>query len=385
MGLTNAPAIFQNVMQNILKHQIESGFCMVYLDDVIVFSKTVEDHARHLDAILTQFKQHNLFCQLPKCVWAKQEIKYLGHIVSGQGIKPDPAKIAVLDSWEPPLTQVKQLEDASISSAECGILRKEITHEVRRYLGFMNYFHRFIPRFSELAMPLYEQTKDPPPAWDTECTQAWAALKSALRKYSMVYHPQFSEPFHVYADASIRAIGGALMQMDNQSAAMVPVAFCARKLSSAEINYFTTEQEMLAMVFCFQQWRCYLEGSRVILHTDHEPLTWLATQPSPNRRQARWLEFLSRFDYEVVYVKGDQNIVADALSRRLTLPDAEAGSLPCEEWPSGVAVCRQYGAYIAAYLRSSCAAPGSSPAPARPNYAESAVPVPATGSGHSQV
>ena len=115
----------------------------------------------------------------------------------------------------------------------------------------------------------------------------------------MMYHPDFKLPFHVYSDASTKAIGGVLIQFIDGIAH--PVAYVARKLTSAEVNYTTTEQEMLAFVYCFTQWRFYLEDSQVLLHTDHEPLTWLATQERPNRRQARWLEFLAGFSYVILY------------------------------------------------------------------------------------
>ena len=118
---------------------------------------------------------------------------------------------------------------------------------------------------------------------------------------------------------------------------MSPIAYAARKLTSAEVNYTTTEQELLAIVYCFQQWRCYLEGSDVILHTDHEPLTWLATQKTLSRRQARWMEYLAQFTYALLYVKGDENVVADALSRMLTDNlSQQLSPLPGDSWPATI-------------------------------------------------
>ncbi len=318
MGLCNAPAVFQQAMNQILREHISKGYCMVYLDDIIIMSKTAEEHAAHLDAVLSSLNQHNLFCQLPKCQWAKKELKYLGHLVSGTGVKPDPKKVEALDKWLPPLAQVEELSDPSHSSRYVRGVKDRITSECRRFLGFMNYFHRFIPRFADIAVPLYQQTQKDPPLWTEACTHAWNTLKEVLKQATLMYHPDFSLPFHVYSDVSLTACGGVLIQI--KEGEVQPIAFVSRKLVPAEINYSTTEQEMLALVYCMQQWRCYLEGSRCVMHTDHEPLTWLATQPRPNRRQARWLEFLSRFtSCELVYVKGDRNIVADALSRALNL------------------------------------------------------------------
>jgi hypothetical protein len=320
-------------MNTILRKHILAGYCLVYLDDVVIQSQSISEHAVHLDQVLSSLKQHNLFCQMPKCTWAQSQFKYLGHIVTGQGVEPDPAKLKALVHWEPPLQLVAQLAalDLSVSSKEATVLKERVATECRRYLGFMNYFNRFIPRYSDLACDLHKHTQKSPPEWTPECTEAWNKLKACLLKATMMYHPVFSLPFHVYSDASSKAVGGVLIQF--QDGVAHPVAYVARKLTSAEVNYTTTEQEMLAFVYCFQQWRCYLEGSQVLLHTDHEPLTWLATQDRPNRRQARWLEFLAGFRYDILYVKGDQNVVADALSRMLSPPPESPLRMPGDDWP----------------------------------------------------
>jgi RNase H-like domain found in reverse transcriptase/Integrase zinc binding domain len=339
---------------------------LVYLDDIIIKSQDMAQHAEHLDQVLSSLKEHNLFCQLPKCTWAQKQLKYLGHIVTGKGVEPDPGKVKALASWEPPLTLIAQLATAEAAGAqkESTALRDQIATECRRFLGFMNYFHRFIPRYSDLACDLHKHTQKSPPVWTDDCTTAWNKLKFCLQNATMMYHPDFRLPFHVFSDASTKAIGGVLIQYRDGIAH--PVAYVARKLTSAEVNYTTTEQEMLAYVYCFTQWRCYLEGSQVLLHSDHEPLTWLATQERPNRRQARWLEFLAGFRYEVLYVKGDRNVVADALSRMLTPPAAENLHMPGDSWP----VCSQ-PQYVFSYCLGGASEgpPGSSSAVAAPEYA----------------
>ena len=321
MGLKTAPAIFQLAMNQILREQIKDGFCLVYLDDIIIKSPDISTHSRHLDSVLSALHEHRLFCQLPKCVWAQSELKYLGHLVSGTGLKPDPAKVEALHHWLPPLDIADQMRTCSV--AQRVALRTKIANVCRKFLGFMNYFNRFIPRYSDMAAVLHEQTSDNAPHWTTACTKSWTDLKTVLRNATMMFHPDFARSFHVYSDASIYAIGGVLQQ-ETVDGVMHPVAFCARKLINAERNYNTTEQEMLAMVYCYRQWRCYLEGVTSLMHTDHEPLTWLATQKSLSRRQAGWMDLMSRYDYKVLYVKGDENVVADALSRRLTLPEPES-------------------------------------------------------------
>ena len=330
MGLSESPGVFQAAMTDVLREHINNGYCKVYLDDVLIFSKDPEDHARHLDAVLTSLTKHSFFCQLPKCEFALTQLRYLGHLVSGAGVQPDPKKVSALSKWVPPLEAVTELQDDATSSRHAQVLRSRIVKQTRSFLGFMQYFSRFIPRFSTMAAVLFDQVKDNAPAWSDECTMRWEQLKQCLQRATLMYHPDFALPFHVYFDASLRGIGGLLVQ--EVEAIMCPIAFCARGLQPAELNYTTTEQEFLAMVHCFQVWRCYLEGSRVFAHTDHEPLTWLATQKSLNRRQARWMEFLSRFKYELLYIKGDKNVCADALSRMLGLAPADL-RLPGEVWP----------------------------------------------------
>ena len=135
----------------------------------------------------------------------------------------------------------------------------------------------------------------PSEQWGDKHTQAWETMRQALCNATLMHHPDPQRPYHVYTDASIRAIGGVLIQ--EYEAEHRPIAFAARKLTPAERNYTTTDQEHLAVVFCFRQWRCYLKGARVFLHTDHEPLTWLQTQKQLNRRQSRWVEVLADIDH----------------------------------------------------------------------------------------
>lgn len=336
MGLCNSPAVFQRAMNEVLREHIKAGYCLVYLDDVLIMSPSVEEHAKHLDAVLCALAASNLYCQLPKCHFALGELRYLGHLVNGQGVRPDPKKVATLDAWNPPLDLVSELNAVDTSRQHAVVLRKRIVAAVRSFVGFMQYFSRFIPRFSHLAALLHDQTKDNAPDWTDDCTHAWNQLRVCLSRSTLMFHPDFDLPFHVFFDASIRGIGGLVAQ--EHDSVMQPVAFCARRMKPAEVNYTTTEQEFLAMIFCFQTWRCYLDGPKVFVHTDHEPLTWLKSQKNISRRQARWLEFLSRFSFELLYIKGDRNVCADALSRMLTFPEETSRPLPGDLWPHSATV-----------------------------------------------
>ena len=276
MGLSNSPAVFQRAMNQVLAAHIKANYCLVYLDDILIMSTSAEEHAKHLDAVLTSLHEHNLCCQLPKCEFALPELRYLGHLVSGVGVRPDPKKVAVLDQWVPPFADIAMLSDVTASAARIRSSQLRITKAARSFMGFMQYFSRFIPRFSELAAPLYDLTRDPPASWSAECAKNWQTLKSCLSNTVLMYHPNVTLPYHVCFDASIRGVGGLLAQeVDN---VLLPIAFCARRMQKAEVNYMTTEQEYLVMVYCFYTWRCYLEGITIFAHTDHEPLTWLASQ-----------------------------------------------------------------------------------------------------------
>jgi hypothetical protein len=199
-------------MNHVLRTHIKAGYCYVYLDDILSMSFSVEEHATHLNAVLTALRQHNLFCQLPKCEFALSELRYLGHLVNGTGVKPDPKKVAAIDGWKPPLTEIAQLSDPTISNAHIATLHKTIAKRVRSFLGFMQYFNRFIPRFSETAAVLYDCTKAEPVPWTPRCTQAWRTLCTCLSRATLMRHPDFRKPFHMYFDASLSGIGGMLAQ-----------------------------------------------------------------------------------------------------------------------------------------------------------------------------
>ena len=244
MGLSNAPAVFQSAINQVLSKHVVGGYCRVYLDDVLVMSKSVEEHVAHLDAVLTSLADGGFYCQMPKCHFQLSELKYLGHIANGAGVKPDPAKVAALDRFIPPLAFVSQLASAQ-TDAQGKRVQQAIAKSTRSFLGFMNYFARFIPKYADMAACLYDQTQDDAPVWTSACTDAWEALKLCLKRATLMFHPDPSKEYHVYFDASLRGVGGALMQYHDGVLRLV--AYYARKLKDSEVKYTTTEQEMLAM------------------------------------------------------------------------------------------------------------------------------------------
>lgn len=289
-GLTNAPASFQATMSKIFKKQLGKTV-LVYLDDILVFSKTPEEHLAHLREVLGVLREHEFKAKLPKCDFNKSELKFLGHIVGRHGVRVDEDKVKVVKDWATP-TNLKQL---------------------RSFLGLANYFRRFIQGYSSLVAPLMALTGTKVPfVWTPECQAAFEGVKVALTSAPVLALPRFDLPFEVWSDASIYGTGAVLLQ-DGK-----PVAYTSAKFSSAEHNYTTTDQECLGVIHALTEWRCYLDGaSHVTLVTDHQPLTYLQDQKSSNllsRRQARWMEFLSRFSFTWEYRPGRIN-VADPISR----------------------------------------------------------------------
>lgn len=299
-GLTNAPSVFQNAMHSVLDGLINK-ICLAYLDDIIILSQSEQQHAQNLDTVLTRLKQHNFFCNVDKCQFALTQIKYLGHVVTAETVRPDPYKVSVLESWPE--------QDL-----------KDTPNSIRSFLGLAGYFRRFVPKFPTLAAPLLERlnSKTPLP-WTAHCTQAFGQIKAALINATSLHHPDLNRPFHLYTDASDYAYGGVLMQEHDDH--LHPVAWAGRKMRDSEVHYATFEKELGAIIFTARQWRCYLENNQpVFIHSDHNPLRFLRTQQKLNSKQARWVESLSRINWHITYIPGDKNVVADAVSRATHLP-----------------------------------------------------------------
>ena len=298
-GLTNAPATFQAVMNRIFEPYI-GRFVVVYLDDILVFSRNREEHLKHLETCLDVLRKQKFHAKASKCHWAKSELEYLGHIVSAEGVRMDPKKVSVVRDW--PLPQ-------------------SVT-ELRQFLGLTNYFRKFIRSYAALSAPLTDMLRGDarcrPEDWTPEGRKAFAQVKNALADDVLLRYPDMTQPFafEVIADASLRGTGAVLLQSGQ------PIAFTSKKFTPAERNYTTGEQELLGVIHALREWRCYLEGPHdVQIVTDHHPLIYLKTQPTLSRRQARWLEFLSRFHLTWVHRAGKLN-VADALSRHPLLTAA---------------------------------------------------------------
>ena len=288
MGLTNAPAIFQRAMNNALGNLCgPGGCCVVYLDDIIIHSATMEEHAIHLRAVLQALSKHGYSCALKKCHFGLASVPYLGHVVSGEGLAIDPAKLEMISKWPVP---------------------KDVG-EVRVLVGMVQYCKRFIPGLARLLSPITAlTTKDAPFVWSPECQAAYERVKELLMSAPVLAMPDPKLPYQMYSDASVEGTGGILMQNGRV------IAYTGKKFNPTQRNWTTTEQELYALVSNFEQWRCYLEGAETELFTDHHPLVWICTQPQLSRKQTRWVLYLQRFNFTLKHVPGVVN-PADPLSR----------------------------------------------------------------------
>ena len=297
MGLSNAPSTFQAVMNQAFGEQV-GRHVVVYMDDILIFSDSKEEHLEHLRKVLTTLREEDFYCKLAKCEFMKTEINYLGHVVDEHGLRPGPMKVKAVEDWKEP----------------------ESVHELRSFLGLCNYFRRFIKGYALKTYPMTQLLKKK--AWkdkdafkkDALCRDAFKVIKRALVTAPVLAHYDPTKKIELVCDASKVALGGVLLQEGR------PVAYESRKLTSAETRYDTGDRELLAVIHCLKVWRCYLQGVNFTLVTDHKPNTYLKSIDNWSDRQARWYEKLERFNYEWEYRKGTEN-VADALSRLASIQE----------------------------------------------------------------
>ena len=290
-GLTNAPATFQRLMNSVLSPFIDK-FVIVYLDDILVFSRNEEEHEEHLRAVLQKLREEKLYAGRGKCEFGVRSIEYLGHTVGPNGVEMNDDKIKAIVDWTVPKTK----------------------KELRSFLGLAGYYRRFIEHFAQRVLPLSEMLKDTAVfTWGRAQQAAFDDLKSVMTTAPVLAIPDPSLPYEVYTDSSAFGVGAILLQ--DQGRGLQPCAYLSHKLSNAERNYTTHEQELLAVIYALNTWRAYLEGARFKVNSDHHSLQELQSQPKLSRRQTRWIQFLQNYDCRIEYVPGEKNH-ADALSRR---------------------------------------------------------------------
>ena len=298
-GLKNAPATFNRMVTHILRPLRD--FAPSYFDDVFIHSKSqdgltsIQVHKEHLRALFTKMREHKLYANLKKCIFAAPEIPVLGCIVGRHGTRPDPEKVQAIVEWPVP-KNVKEL---------------------RQFLGLANYLHKYTRNYADVVRPLTQLLRnDTSWEWNDERHASFLRVKESLQKAPILALPDHSKAFHVVCDASKFAIGCALMQFDDEGHERV-VSYQSRQLKPAEKNYPVHDKELLAMKYALVKFRVYLMGQdRFAIYTDHASLRTATKSPHLSQRMARWLSFFSEYNFVVHYKPGKNNILADALSRR---------------------------------------------------------------------
>ena len=279
-GLKNAPATFQRMMDTALKGLI-GKICFVYLDDIVVFGSTMEQHNQNIVILFERLRKTGLKLQPDKCEFLRPELEYLGHVITKDGVKPNPKKLEAVMNFKRP---------------------SNVT-EVKSFLGLAGYYRKFIQNFSSKAKQLTELTKDKTTFyWTSECEKSFKILKNELCSSPVLRYPDYKKEFTLTTDASNKGLGAVLSQEGH------PCYYISRTLNKAEENYNTTEKELLAIVWAVKRLRQYLLGHKFKIQTDHQALTWLFNVKDPSSRLLRWRLKLEEYDYTIEYCKGKENL-----------------------------------------------------------------------------
>jgi len=323
-GLANAPATYQNMMNDIFVFYIRRGDTKAYIDDVLIGTredtlKKLNDlkfHEKAVKEVFQVFREQKLCLKPEKCVFSQRSIQYLGFIISGETIAMDPVKVQAIQDWPVP----KNL------------------HDTRSFLGFSNFYRRFIHDYSSIARPLHDLTKkDIPFDWSTNCQEAFQNLIKALTSAPVLTHPDFSKPFLIEADASQYAIGAILSQKDD-SGRYRPCAYLSHSLDETKRNWTVHDRELYSIVYALKEWRHYLIQTALPIEilTDHANLQYFRTAQNLTRRQARWSQLMEDYNIILRHRPGKSSGKPDALSRRVDHNKGEEDNqerilLP-EEW-----------------------------------------------------
>ncbi|WVZ50109.1 hypothetical protein U9M48_001396 [Paspalum notatum var. saurae] len=287
-GLTNAPAFFVYMMNSVFMNELDK-FVVVFIDDILIYSKNEKEHEEHLRIVLARLREHKLYAKFSKCAFWLKEVGFLGHVLSEKGVAVDPSKVEVILNWKQP----------------------EKVTGIWSFLGLAGYYRRFIKDFSKIAKPMTSLTKKNAKfIWGPKCEEGFQELKKLLTTAPVLAQPDVTKPFDVYCDASGQGLGCVLLQEGRV------IAYASRQLRKHEVNYPTHDLELAAVVHALKIWRHYLLANTCHIYTDHKSLKYIFTQPELNMRQRWWLELIKDYDLEIHYHPGKTNVVADALSRR---------------------------------------------------------------------
>jgi hypothetical protein len=265
-GLTNAHAYFMYLMNSVFMNELDK-FVVVFIDDILIYSKSEAEHAKHLCIVLQRLRDHKLYAKFSKCEFWLDSVKFLGHTIFKDGISVDPSKVQEFMDWKPPKS----------------------VHQIRSFLGLAGYYRQFIPDFSRIAKPMTELLKKGVKfVWSDECDKAFRTLREHLTSAPVLTQPDMSKPFEVFCDASGTGPGCVLMQENRV------IVYASRALRPHEKNYPTHDLELAAVVHALKLWRHYLMSNRCNIYTDHKSLKYIFTQSALNMRQRRWLKLIKR-------------------------------------------------------------------------------------------
>ncbi|KAI5316202.1 hypothetical protein L3X38_045378 [Prunus dulcis] len=287
-GLTNAPAAFMDLMNRVFRRYLDR-FVIVFIDDILMYSKSRKAHMKHLELVLKTLRRKKLFAKFSKCQFWLDRVNFLGHVISADGVYVDPQKVEAVVNWPQPTSVT----------------------EVRSFLGLAGYYCRFVEGFSTIAAPLTRLTRKRVKfEWSKGCEKSFDELKTRLTTAPVLTLLDDSGTFVIYSDASKQGLGCVLMQHGRV------IAYASRQLKKHELNYPVHDLELAAVVFALKIWRHYLYGVTCRIFTDHKSLKYLFTQKELNLRQRRWLELIKDYDCTIEHHPGRANVVADALSRK---------------------------------------------------------------------
>src|SRR5712664_1356826 len=292
-GLTNSPATFQSFMNAIFKPLIDRGVVAVYMDDILVFTKTHKEHTEVVREVLQILRANNLFLKPEKCAFHQSEVEYLGLIVGNKHARMDPTKVSAIHDW--PIPTKKQ--------------------ELQRFLGFCNFYRRFIKDYSKIAKPLTILTGDICFEWTPIQQTAFTTLIDAITTQPVLALPRPTRQFRLEADSSDYAVGAVLSQLQDDK--WHPIAYLSKALTETQRNYEIYDKEMLAIMLALEEWRHYLIGASepFEIWTDHQNLQYFHQPQKVHRRQARWLTELQQYHFTLLHKPGSTHTKPDFLSR----------------------------------------------------------------------
>ncbi|KAL0164855.1 hypothetical protein M9458_040608, partial [Cirrhinus mrigala] len=295
-GLSNSPSCFQAFVNEVFRDLL-NRCVIVYIDDILIYSNSYPEHVQHVRKVLKRLISHQLYAKEEKCDFHQSRISFLGYIISPEGVAMDERKVEAVLRWPRPST----------------------LRELQRFLGFANFYRRFIRNFSTVAAPLTTMIKKGTTrlTWSPAALQAFGNLRQRFSTAPILHHPDPDQPFVVEVDASSTGVGAVLSQRHGEPPKLFPCAYFSHKLSPAECNYDVGNRELLAIKLALEEWRHWLEGAEhpFTVLTDHRNLEYLRSAKTLNHRQARWALYFTRFRFQVTYRPGSQNTKADALSR----------------------------------------------------------------------